>query len=263
MRAEAEARALQRDEISANRGLIVQLLVGMSVLCGLDVAIMGLWKGSNLAWFAAGGGVVAVAWVISAAVETVQIRRWRDGALGERFTASAIRRRRGDGWRIVDHIELDGWDVDHVAAGPAGVFAIETKWTNEPWRFEHGKFTNQFARKAIDQSKRGADRIKAMLRANYELHVDVTPVLVIWGSGRPPIDEPVLLDGVFVVPGPLVREWLLTLPTVADVRQQDDVIDALEHIVALRDELDAVRAAERRQRRSTPHDAQVAVTAGG
>lgn len=64
------------------------------------------------------------------------------GTMGEANTTDLFRTRtmRRKGWKIVDSVPFDRQfgDVDHVACGPAGVLAIETKWTNVPWKFTDG-----------------------------------------------------------------------------------------------------------------------------
>jgi hypothetical protein len=44
-----------------------------------------------------------------------------------------LRKLRRADWRVVNHITLTGGDTDDVLLGPGGCFAIEPKWSSEPW----------------------------------------------------------------------------------------------------------------------------------
>lgn len=56
-----------------------------------------------------------------------QVRRLTRGEEGERFVAEKLRWLAKDGYRIFDDLEFDGFNIDHVLIGPAGVFVVETK----------------------------------------------------------------------------------------------------------------------------------------
>jgi hypothetical protein len=205
------------------------------------VAVAGYLSGTEWAYFAAGAGVVSLCWVFDFAATSVQIQRLVDGAQAERFTATEIRRLRSKGWRGVDHVEFHQCDVDHVVAGPGGVLAVETKWTNEPWDIEDGEFKNKYAIQAVGQCARGAQKIHWLLRDRANLRIEVVPLLVIWGPGRPAMDEPVRIGGVLVVAGPMLRDVLTGMPEGLEKSQRDDIVRAMESFVEMRDEHDKVR----------------------
>jgi Nuclease-related domain len=56
-------------------------------------------------------------------------RAWRDGAHGERATASRLRRLERQGYVVLHDLQVPGSraNVDHLAVGPAGVFVIDSK----------------------------------------------------------------------------------------------------------------------------------------
>src|SRR3954453_4413988 len=58
------------------------------------------------------------------------------GEIAEQWTAQELRKLRRHGWRIVNHLMLRTWDIDHVLVGPGGIFAVETKWSSRPWQLE-------------------------------------------------------------------------------------------------------------------------------
>ena len=81
-------------------------------------------------------GMGAAACVVMAWRKLVQIRAYRRGLLGEQAMAEYLQPLFADSYQIFHDIPGDGkWNIDHVAVGPAGVFAIETKYrTKKPGR---------------------------------------------------------------------------------------------------------------------------------
>ena len=69
--------------------------------------------------------------------------------------------------------------------------------------------------------------------------VDVTPMLVIWGPGRPDITTTRVIDGVLVVAGPNLGAALAAMEVRPEAFARDTVIDALDEFVTRRDEHDA------------------------
>ena len=65
-----------------------------------------------------------------------QIRDYRRGLAGEQAVAEQLQPLFAAGYHIFHDIPGNGkWNIDHVAVGPAGVFAIETKYrTKKPGR---------------------------------------------------------------------------------------------------------------------------------
>ena len=54
-------------------------------------------------------------------------RTWGNGARGEERLGNHLDVLESRGWTILHDVVLDGWNIDHVAIGPTGVFTIETK----------------------------------------------------------------------------------------------------------------------------------------
>lgn len=236
------ARERRRHAFRVNHRPIALVSTATTIGVVALVAFMGLWKGRDMAYFTAGAGTMAVAFVVWFGIDNVQSRRLFDAAEAERFTAGVLRRLGRQGWRSVDHVEFDRLDVDHVVAGPGGVFAVETKWTNEAWKVVEGRFDNQYASKAVRQCSDGADRIRRLLKGNYKICCDVRPLLVIWGPGRPHIDAPVWIDGVLVVPGQLIRQAIRINSAGIDTDMARSVVEAIAHFTRRRDEYDGLRS---------------------
>lgn len=130
------------------------------------------------------------------------------------------------GWQRVDHIAVDHCQIDHVLAGPGGVFVVDSKWTDEPWQLADGLFDNSHARRALAHAREGAARLGTHIRADHGLRCEVTGLLVIWAPGRPMIESPVETEGVLVMPGHLLAEALATRPATIDDGLATKVIQA-------------------------------------
>jgi hypothetical protein len=97
-------------------GLLLLLLLGAGPVLGLrGPALVGL----ELAAFAA---LVAADRVYSRRFD-----RWLQGAEGEELVGEVLRGLEPQGWLAVHDVSLGRGNVDHVAIGPGGIFAIETK----------------------------------------------------------------------------------------------------------------------------------------
>jgi hypothetical protein len=110
---------------------------------------------------------IAVALLASAAWRVRRAQRWRIGRHSERAVQRRLRRLRRRGWIVVHDVDRGRGNVDHLAIGPRGVFAIETKTT-----------------------RRGATEL-AQARANAawaatRLGVPVCPVLCVTSRRQPP-----------------------------------------------------------------------------
>lgn len=140
------------------------------------------------------------------------------GADAERFTAQHFERLwwRRRGWRVFHGLQIGSCDVDHVAVGPGGVLAIETKWVGgQQLRVDGDRLEGYPGRSPTWQARRSAEKVQSFLRSVGDgppSSVGVRPVLVIWGPGAPALgDEPVQVDGVAVIEGGARRQWAALL----------------------------------------------------
>ena len=234
------ARNERRQSTRTNRKVIFAVCAGVALASIGLVVLMGLWKGREMGYFAAGLGTMSVAFVGWLAIDSREARRLFDAAEAERFTASSLRRLRRRGWLSVDHIEFHRFDIDHVVAGPGGVFAVETKWTNYDWRINDCSFNDEYAQTAVRQCREGASKISSLLRSR-RLICEVRPLLVIWGPGRPMVDSAVMVDDVLVVPGHLLRRTLSRLHGALDADTTVSVTREVKDFIQIRDEHEAKR----------------------
>lgn len=81
-------------------------------------------------------GLTAAVCTILAWRTLLNIRNYRRGLLGEQAMAEYLQPLLAQGYQVFHDIPGSGkWNIDHVAVGPAGVFAIETKYrTKKPGR---------------------------------------------------------------------------------------------------------------------------------
>lgn len=109
------ARALTT-RMLAMIGLLLLLLLGAGPVLGLH--------GPTLI----GVELVAIgAMVVVNRVYSPRVDRWLQGARGEESVGTVLEGLETRGWLAIHDVSLGRGNVDHVAIGPGGIFAIETK----------------------------------------------------------------------------------------------------------------------------------------
>ncbi len=114
------------------------------------------------------------------------------GERGELKVAEALEELRSHGYRVFHDIVRDGFNIDHVAVGPAGVFAIETKcWSGRGtinFRNGEGLFMNDKPfvgdRDPVAQARGNAAEVRKLIKQNCGLHHSVTALLVCVGEWK-------------------------------------------------------------------------------
>jgi hypothetical protein len=153
------------------------------------------------------------------------IDRWRRGADGEKATAKQLRGLVRRGWVLVNDIDIDRGNIDHVLIGPPGVFLLESKWLaglvsvsrgalTVRWREDpdDGYENHTFARRA----RTDAALVACHLRDSGMPSAWVQPVIVLWARFDQP---PVLSDGVAWIEGKQLAGALARQP--ARLRDRD------------------------------------------
>jgi len=119
-----------------------------------------------------------------------KLKRLRQGAEGERAVGQYLERLREQGYQVFHDIIGDGFNVDHVLIGPAGVFTVETKTWSKPAK---GEARIQFDGKSIRVGGREPDRspliqasaqagwLRALLEESTGIRPSVRPVVVFPG----------------------------------------------------------------------------------
>lgn len=217
------------------------MLTGMVSLLALIVA--GEWliarhlaPGFALVWL--GAGAVAVAWAVSEFLRHDGAQNLRDGVIGERATAGALRRLAGRDWRIVHSIPRESRDIDHAMIGCRGAIALDSKFTNCEWAVTENGIekvtlsggTEPVPKPLRDARSRAWDLHILLLGRPARVRTKVLPVLVLWGKVRPIPGGSVLVDDVLIAVGKQAKEWVSRL--AAEPLSPDEVERALEALRA-------------------------------
>ena len=126
-----------------------------------------------------------------------RMMRWRPrlkairlGIDGERVVGQYLDRMRDKGYRVFHDVVAEGFNIDHVLVGPAGVFTIETKTRSKPIRGDarvvYDGTTLTVAgfepdRDPIAQAKGQARWLSALITDTTERRVAVRPVVAFPG----------------------------------------------------------------------------------
>ena len=113
--ARGQARALATRKLGAI-GLLLLLLLGAGPVLGLRGPVL---IGVELA--------VLVGMVTANRVYSRRFESWLQGAQGEESVGRVLAGLEAQGWYAVHDVSLGRGNVNHVAIGPGGIFAIETK----------------------------------------------------------------------------------------------------------------------------------------
>jgi hypothetical protein len=201
--------------------------------------------------YLAGGLVVGGAWLVSWLIAQDGLDRLRIGVEAEAWTSAVLRKARRHGWVECKSIPFEGFDVDHVWVGSGGVFALETKYTSMPWRSVDTDLIVPLG-DPVGQALSAARKIRLLL-GSAGCDVEVTPVLVVWGSGAEGVRRS-QVRGVLIVPGPALKDWIL------NATKQSERIppDQARHAVRTLDHFKATRLAYERR---TAQNGEAAKTA--
>jgi hypothetical protein len=119
-----------------------------------------------------------------------RFRRLNRGERGELRVAEVLDDLRSYGYRAAHDLTRDGFNIDHVVVGPAGVFAIETKFrsgTGEiTFRNGEGLFVDGFPEEkdSLSQARGNAAEVNRLIKENCHIDVWVKPVVVFVGEWR-------------------------------------------------------------------------------
>jgi Nuclease-related domain len=105
-------------------------LVAVAALAG---QLLATHTGLLDTWLAGLAAAAGAAWQLRFR-PSQPTRAWHDGARGERATARRLRRLERHGYVVLHDLQVPGSraNLDHLAIGPAGVFAIDSKYYRGP-----------------------------------------------------------------------------------------------------------------------------------
>ena len=119
-----------------------------------------------------------------------RFRNLNRGEVGELKVAEALDDVRSLGYAPFHDLRRDGYNIDHVVVGPAGVFAIETKFRSGygEIEFRNGEGLFVGGRKeeadALLQARRNALDVSRTLKHDCKIDTWVQPVVVFVGDWR-------------------------------------------------------------------------------
>lgn len=228
-----EVRDLQSAWVRKNWWPILVLATIAAIMSA--IAYLLLWE--SVRQFAVGAIVTSAAWwLYLLMLDASGIVAKRNGIEGELSTASELRKLQREGWMVVNHVMVKGSDVDHIALGPGGFVALETKYRTD-WA-SCIQYLDSMRHQATRSAWDAQGRIGAKRKA-------VRAVLVMWGpkvlESFPTIRE---VDGVAICPGPMLREYLLSLPSTTPADEVTRAFDELNSYVMNRDAREIVTHGE-------------------
>jgi hypothetical protein len=235
----SRSEALKRQYAWAQRnwriigGQVAFVVVSLPLALLLPAWSRGLVAG---VWLASGLWLAAFTIVLASGTAPRMM-----GDRGEQFTAGELRRMRRRGWRVINHVSLKRHlDIDHIAIGTGGVLVIETKWSGDPWTLDAR--ADERVRRAVDRIASHATDIRGMF-PNHISPAAILPMVVLWGGYNDDDVDRRVIDGVTVLRGAEVRDWLAArdLEITLTSAQQDHVWLALERTIRGRDAFDLER----------------------
>jgi hypothetical protein len=165
------------------------------------------------------------------------IERWRQGAEGEKATARAVRRLVRAGWVLVHDIDTGRGNIDHVLAGPPGVFLVESKQLAGSLSVSDGVLSVRWREDPTDgyenrwvagRARASAAQLHARLRADG-VDVDwVQPVVVLWGTFE---QGSLRSHGVDWVHGKKLAEGLESRPAKLSPERVDLIAESLPRVL--------------------------------
>jgi hypothetical protein len=201
----------RRREMLRDAWLPLSIFLGMSYVAIFVVhAIVGGRLGD--VWF---GMLLAVPlWCVSlAVVGDPSHAYWSSGADGEAWTYAGLRRALPRGWRVVNDVQLDRSNVDHVIVGLSRIIVVETKLRSGTWGTDYG---HKKIRAACGQARHNARRLGRRLDEAGIASLP-TAVVVLWGGRTARWSNGVRhFEGTEVVRGSSLSEWIAALEPESD-----------------------------------------------
>ena len=115
-------------------------------------------------------------------------RRLNRGERGELRVAEILDDLRPAGYRAFHDLVGDGYNIDHVVVGPAGVFAIETKFRSGNGEIEFRNGEGLFVdgrpeeKDCLKQVRGNAGEVNRIIKENCGINRWVTPLVVFVGN---------------------------------------------------------------------------------
>jgi hypothetical protein len=202
------------------------MLAGLIVVFAAGVIFFDGWM--KVAWAVVLGMLlttVIVFWLIGGDVTSLT---WVRGAVGEQQTEEALLELPEE-WRTFHDVRDGRGNWDHIAIGPPGVFAIDTKSYSSPASVESDTLRSGRIRMPGSAFRGSALRLKETLERESGISTWVQAVVAIWGEFPQDLVEEAKVT--YLEAGRL-RARLESSPPRLDSELQQRLAAALERIVA-------------------------------
>jgi hypothetical protein len=201
------------------------VVMGVAI-AGSLVAIVVFDGRLALSWAALLGVFVTLtlfAWMMGGDVHSLP---WLWGALGEEATAEELESL-DRSWVCEHDVEHDYGNWDHVVAGPAGLFLLDTKNLSRQLSIREDALVAGRLVFGGSGVRRAAAKLSERLGSHLERGYWVQPVVVVWGSfsGGPREEK-----GVVYLRGDELVPWLSSRPRMLAGRRLDAVRDAVRRL---------------------------------
>jgi hypothetical protein len=198
-------------------------------------------------WIVVGAVGISGPWTV--AVMTILMSGAADSLMGldaENSTADVLRRFRRQGFKLANGIKIRGKeDIDHLVLSSAGLLVVESKWSRYRWPIgdSNRSFMSDRLLETVEQVLRNTKNVKVQFAEVLE-DAPVNAACVVWSAENSSDDPPwVELQGVVVVRGPALSQWLLLQKgEMIDKGAVDRIWKKIDHQAAIRDDDDLKRS---------------------
>lgn len=217
----AQTRADLRLWLNERRTLVVALTLIVLALAIFEALMVWWWSPGPLVGMVVGGLVVGFALIACWRVHILFLTQDRKaihhlrGSEGEDATREVLKRaeRAGSVIGAVHSIRLEKTDLDHVVmASRAGLIVMDSKYRTA--------VDDDDVERMVDNGRRLGTRITALAsttmprgrgRHRGQAHLPVIPAIVMWGPAQRLVSGNGIVNGVHLVLGDSLEEWLNAL----------------------------------------------------
>jgi hypothetical protein len=164
--------------------VLFAVLGAHSWLYELEISRPNPWVWTAIAAFALGFLIYRIAKYVPL------VKRLRQAEAGERAVGQYLERLREQGYQVFHDVIGDGFNVDHVLIGPAGIFTVETKTWSKPAKgeaklhFDGQKITKagfEPERNPVIQARAQSSWLATLLQESTGKRAEARPVIVFPG----------------------------------------------------------------------------------
>ncbi|MBP6881433.1 MAG: NERD domain-containing protein [Candidatus Pacebacteria bacterium] len=145
------------------------------------------------------------------------VHNLKQGIKGERYVGQTLEELRADGYRIFQDVLGDGFNIDHVLIGPAGIFVVETKTWGNSASIKNASYDGRTLRlnnhpvpkNPIFQVQSSARWLSEVLQKSIGTRWFVKPIIALPSKFIEPIVNQVLEnEGVYMLNPKNIRSFL-------------------------------------------------------